>query len=143
MFAASIFTPRRAAPNRAAAYQAHALEIQVAGADAHRLVDLLFEGFGQAAVEAQSALASGDTELKCRALTRAIRIVDEGLRAHLNLAAGGRLAADLLDLYGYVVQRLTLANSRNDPELIAECQRLMQPLHEAWQSIGNTPQAQR
>lgn len=143
MFAASLFTPRRAAPNRAAAYQANALEIQVAGADAHRLVTLLFEGFEQAAVEAQAALASGDTESKCRALTRAIRIVDEGLRAHLNLKAGGSLAHDLLELYGYVVQRLTLANSRRDPELIAECQRLMQPLHEAWLSIGHTAQAQR
>lgn len=143
MFAASLFTPRRAAPNRAAAYQANALEIQVAGADAHRLVALLFEGFEQAAVEAQAALANGDTELKCRALTRAIRIVDEGLRAHLNLSAGGNLARDLLELYGYVVQRLTLANARNEPEFVAECQRLMQPLHEAWLSIGNAPQAQR
>jgi flagellar secretion chaperone FliS len=139
MFAASLFTARRAAPNRAAAYHANALEIQVAGADAHRLVALLFEGFEQAAVEAQAALAGGDTELKCRALTRAIRIVDEGLRAHLNLSAGGKLAADLADLYGYVVQRLTLANSRNDAELVAECQRLMQPLHEAWLSIGHAP----
>lgn len=143
MFAASLFTPRRAAPNPAAAYQANALEIQVAGADAHRLVTLLFEGFAQAAVEAQRALASGNTELKCRAMTRAIRIVDEGLRAHLNLAAGGSLARDLQELYGYVVQRLSLANARNDPELVAECQRLMQPLHEAWLSIGNTPQTQR
>ncbi|MBA4175223.1 MAG: flagellar export chaperone FliS [Leptothrix sp. (in: Bacteria)] len=136
MFAASLFTPRRAAPNRAAAYQSTALEIQVAGADAHRLVALLFEGFEQAAAEAQGALANGDTELKCRALTRAIRIVDEGLRSHLNVDAGGILARDLLDLYGYVVQRLTLANARNDAELIAECLRLMQPLHEAWLAIG-------
>ncbi len=143
MFAASLFSPRRAAPSRAAAYQANALEIQVAGADAHRLVTLLFEGFAQAAIEAQAALASGDTELKCRALTRAIRIVDEGLRSHLNLDAGGALARDLMELYGYVVQRLTQANSRNDPELIAECLRLMQPLHEAWLSIGNNTRAQR
>jgi len=143
MFAASLFSPRRAAPSRAAAYQANALEIQVAGADAHRLVTLLFEGFAQAAIEAQAALASGDTELKCRALTRAIRIVDEGLRSHLNLDAGGALARDLMELYGYVVQRLTQANSRNDPEFIAECLRLMQPLHEAWLSIGNNTRAQR
>ncbi|MDO9073955.1 MAG: flagellar export chaperone FliS [Rubrivivax sp.] len=143
MFAASLFTPRRAAPSHAAAYQANALEIQVAGADAHRLVGLLFEGFEQAAVEAQGALASGDTELKCRALTRAIRIVDEGLRANLDLSAGGSLARDLLELYGYVVQRLSLANARNEAELIAECQRLIRPLHEAWLSIGNTPHAQR
>lgn len=143
MFSASLFCPRRAAPNHAAAYHANALEIQVAGADAHRLVTLLFEGFEHAAAEAQGALVAGDTERKCRALTRAIRIVDEGLRAHLNLAAGGNLAQDLLELYGYVVQRLTLANSRNDPELIAECLRLMQPLHEAWLSIGNPSRAPR
>ncbi len=143
MFAAPLFTPRRVAPNHAAAYQANALEIQVAGADAHHLVTLLFEGFEQAAVEALAALSKGDTELKCRALARAIRIVDEGLRAHLNLAAGGRLATDLVELYGYVVRRLTLANARNEAELIADCQRLMQPLHEAWLSIGHTAHAQR
>jgi len=137
MFAASMFTPRRPAPNHAAAYQSTALEIQVAGADPHRLVSLLFEGFQQATAEAQGALASGDTARKCSALTRAIRIVDEGLRSHLNMDAGGALARDLLELYGYVVQRLTLANARNDAELIAECVRVMQPLHEAWASIGS------
>lgn len=143
MFAASLFTPRRASPNGAAAYQATALEIQVASADAHRLVTLLFEGFTQSAAEAQGALISGDTERKCRALTRAIRIVDEGLRANLNLKAGGDLAHDLMELYGYIVQRLSLANSRNDPELIAECLRLMQPVHDAWLSIGNPEPAPR
>ena len=136
MFAASLFTPRRAAPNHAAAYQSTALEIQVAGADPHRLVTLLFEGFEQAVSEAQGALQNGDTERKCIALTRAIRIVDDGLRSHLNTNDGGVLARDLVDLYGYVVQRLTMANARNDAELIAECLRLMQPLHEAWASIG-------
>ncbi|MDP2005061.1 MAG: flagellar export chaperone FliS [Rubrivivax sp.] len=134
-----MFTPRRAAPSRAAAYQSTALEIQVAGADPHRLVTLLFEGFQQAAAEAQGALLSGDTDRKCQALTRAIRIVDEGLRSHLNLDAGGNLAHDLMELYGYVVQRLSLANARNDPELIAECLRLMLPLHDAWLSIGKAP----
>jgi flagellar secretion chaperone FliS len=143
MYAASLFTPRRASSSHAAAYQATAVEIQVAGADAHRLVTLLFEGFAHAAADAQGALASGDTERKCRALTRAIRIVDEGLRAHLNLKAGGTLAHDLLDLYGYVVHRLALANSRNDPEMITECMRLMQPLHDAWLSIGNPQRTAR
>lgn len=138
-----MFTPRRPNSDGAAAYRSNALEIQVAGADPHRLVSLLFEGFEHAAAEAQGALAAADTGRKCSALTRAIRIVDEGLRSHLNVKEGGNLAQDLLDLYGYVVQRLTLANSRNDPALIAECLGLMQPLHEAWQSIGNSPRPLR
>lgn len=137
MHAASMFTPRRAMPSGAAAYRANASEIQVAGADAHRLVTLLFEGFEQAVIEAQGALAKQDIACKCTAITRAMRIVDEGLRSNLNLAAGGALAGDLADLYGYVVRRLTLANARNDSEILAECLRLMRPVHEAWTVIGN------
>lgn len=139
MYPDSLFTPRRAPSTGAAAYRAAAVEIQVAGADAHRLVTLLFEGFETSVAEAHGALASGDTERKCQAITRAIRIIDEGLRAHLNLADGGDLARDLADLYGYVVNRLTLANARNDPALLTECTRLVKPLHEAWISIGGQP----
>jgi flagellar protein FliS len=143
MYSASLFTPRRAPPTGAAAYHANAVEIQVAGADSHRLVTLLFEGFDAAVAEAHGALAAGDIERKCRSLTRAIRIVDEGLRAHLNLADGGNLARDLADLYGYVVNRLFLANARSDPSLLSECTRLIKPLHEAWVAIGSLACAKR
>jgi flagellar protein FliS len=136
MYADSLFAPRRALPHGANAYRANAIAIQVAGADAHRLVTLLFEGFETAVAEAQGAMASGDVERKCAALTRAIRIIDEGLRAHLNLTAGGELARDLADLYTYVIGRLSLANLRNDVALLAECARLIKPLHEAWAAIG-------
>ena len=137
MFSDSLFTPRRAKTSGAAAYRSAAVEIQVAGADAHRLVTLLFEGFESAIADAHGGLVGGDTERKCRSLTRAIRIIDEGLRAHLNLKEGGELARDLAELYGYVVNRLALANVRNDPALLTECARLIKPLHEAWISIGH------
>ena len=136
MYAASMFTPRRPTGHGAATYQATGMEIQVASADAHRLVTLLFEGFDAAIADAQGALSTADVERKCRAITRAMRIVDEGLRSHLNLTAGGVLAQDLNELYAYVVSRLMLANARNDSALLTECKRLMQPLHEAWVAIG-------
>lgn len=143
MYSDSLFAPRRATANGAAAYRAAAVEIQVAGADAHRLVVLLFEGFETAIAEAQGAMASRDTDRKCLALTRAIRIIDEGLRSHLNLTEGGDLARDLADLYAYVVKRLFLANARNDPALLVECAGLIKPLHEAWVSIGSQARAAR
>lgn len=137
MFAApQPYAPRRGPAFGALAYQTTAVEIQVAGADPHRLVALLFQGFEQSLAEALGAIAQRDTERKCRAITRALRIVDEGLRGALDLKAGGALARDLNDLYGYVVQRLSQANARNDPALLAECKRLIQPLHEAWLAIG-------
>ena len=138
MYSDSLFTPRRAQSCSAAAYRSTAVEIQVAGADAHRLVTLLFEGFENSMAEAHGALLSGDTERKCVSLTRAIRIVDDGLRARLNLVEGGNLARDLDELYAYVVNRLLLANARNEPDLLKECMRLIKPLHEAWVSIGET-----
>ncbi len=138
--AAPLFTPRRSAPTGALAYQAAAVEIDVAGADPHRLVWLLLQGFDAAVADAQGALAQGDTERKCRAVARALRIVDEGLRAQLNLEAGGTLAQDLNGLYGWIVQRLSLANVRNDDALLAECRRLMRPVLEAWTEIGRRPE---
>ena len=77
-----------------------------------------------------------EVERKGRALGRAVRIVEEGLRAGLNLDAGGKLAADLNNLYAYVGVRLTQANLRNDEKLLDECQQLLQPLRDAWMTIS-------
>ena len=86
--------------------------------------------------QARGALRAGPVEVKGRALSRAARIVDEGLRAALDLRGGGELAADLHALYGYLTMRLTAANLRNDESLIDECQRLLAPLQDAWRAIG-------
>ena len=100
MFSDSLFTPRRAKTSGAAAYRSAAVEIQVAGADAHRLVTLLFEGFESAIADAHGALVGGDTERKCRSLTRAIRIIDEGLRAHLKARATSPNPAPVWLMFG-------------------------------------------
>ncbi len=108
----------------------------VAAATPHRLIEMLFEGCMDALAQAKGALRSGQVDVKGRALGRAVRIVDEGLRAALDLRDGGTLAADLHALYGYLTMRLTAANLRNDEAAIEECQRLLNPLREAWQAIG-------
>jgi flagellar protein FliS len=133
-------TPSSAAfgrsPQFARAYRQIAAETGVAAASPHRLVAMLFDGYLEALAEARGAMKAGRIDDKGRAIGRAVRIVDEGLRAGLNLQAGGRLAADLHDLYGYLNVRLTQANLRNDERLLEECQRLMQPLRDAWISIA-------
>ena len=75
----------------------------------------------EAVAQARGAIRSGDIEAKCRAISRAVRIVDEGLRAGLDLSAGGTLAADLHELYAYVSLRLTQANLHNDEAALDEC----------------------
>lgn len=118
-------------------YHRVGVQTGVDGASPHRLVEMLFDGLMDAITQGRGAMRAGNVELKTRALSRAVRIVDEGLKASLNLEAGGKLAQDLCDLYAYVTLRLTQANLRDDEAALDECQRLLEPVREAWTSIGN------
>jgi flagellar protein FliS len=128
-------SPARSNPF-ANAYRQVGIETAVVDASPHRLVAMLFDTCLDALSRALGAMRSGRIEDKCSAITHATRIVDEGLRAALDLKEGGALAADLDQLYGYVTMRLTLANLRNDQAAIEECQRLISPLRDAWREIA-------
>ncbi|MFG6416757.1 flagellar export chaperone FliS [Roseateles sp. DC23W] len=134
-------SPFAARNQRATLYAKVGLETDVQAASPHRLVTMLFDGVFEAMAQATQAIQAGNVELKGRALLRAVRILDEGLRAALDLSAG-QLATDLRELYGYVCMRLTHANLKNDPAAIEECQRLLTPVREAWSAIGQSPAAQ-
>lgn len=136
---ASLFTPRRAA-SVANAYHQVGVHTGVVSASPHKLIAMLFDGLLDCLAQAQGAIASGNVEAKCNAISRGLRIVDEGLHGVLNLEQGGELAANLNDLYSYVTLRMTEANLRSDPALLEECKRLIEPVREAWIAIG--PQAE-
>lgn len=136
MYASTLASPFARPRAMAHLYSRVGVETGVESASTHRLVAMLFDGFMEALVQAQGALRQGDIAAKGRAIGRAAAIVEEGLKAGLNLEQGGALAADLRDLYAYVGLRLTQANLRNDAAALDECQRLLQPLREAWNSIG-------
>jgi flagellar protein FliS len=129
-------SPGSRAQHFAGAYNQVGVQTAVTGATPHQLVALLFDGFFGAINRARGAMQQGDVAGKGRAIGHAVRIVEEGLKASLNIEQGGRLAADLRDLYAYVTLRLTQANLRGDAAALDECVRLMEPLREAWASIG-------
>jgi flagellar protein FliS len=139
MYASPFTTPhaggRNAAP-RAHLYSRVGVETGVLDASPHKLVAMLFDGYFESLVRAKAALAAGQTEVKCAEIGRAVRIIEEGLKASLDLSAGGGLAADLAELYAYVTLSLTRANLRGDAALLDECRDLIKPLHEAWLSIA-------
>ena len=112
------------------------VETGVCGASPHQLVAMLFAGFVDAIAQAKGALQSNQVDVKCKAIVRAARIVDEGLKASLDLDGGGTLAADLRELYAYVSLRLLQANLNNDGAVLDECRRLMRPIRDAWASIA-------
>jgi flagellar protein FliS len=118
------------------AYARVGVETSVNSASAHKLIELLFNGFMDSIALARGAMRNKQIEAKGSAIGRAAKIIEEGLKAGLNLEAGGRLAEDLNSLYAYVALRLLQANLRNDEEALDECVRLIGPLRDAWVAIG-------
>lgn len=121
---------------RSLMYHEVGVQTAVSEASAHQLVAMLYDGLLDAIAQARGAIQSNQVEARTRAISRATRIVDEGLKSALNLAEGGELARRLDKLYGYVAMRLTEANLRNDAEALIECAELISPLREAWTSIA-------
>ena len=136
MFSAPHSSSNPQARQFAGAYHQVGVQTMVDGASPHGLVTLLFDGFVAAVHRGKGAMRSGDITAKGQSIGHAVRIIDEGLRAALDLKAGGKLAADLADLYAYVCMRLTQANLNNDEAALDECLSLVQPLREAWLAIG-------
>ncbi len=118
------------------AYREVGVTSAVDGANPHRLVEMLYDGLLESIAQARGALRAQNIELKCHSISRAVRIVEEGLIGGLDTASGGELAANLGLLYGYVSRRLTLANLRNDEAMLQECADLVQPLRDAWSQIA-------
>lgn len=117
-------------------YRQVGISTQVDNASSHRLVAMLYDGLLESLAEARGAINNKDIEAKCRALSRASRIVDEGLKGGLNLEAGGAMSQSLHALYTYVANRILHANLRSDGAAVEECSKLIAPLRDAWNQIG-------
>src|ERR1017187_496670 len=108
----------------------------VEGASPHKLVDMLYEAVSGEIAAARGALQRRDVAEKGRAIAHAVRILEEGLMAPLDLEAGGAIATNLRDIYQYMVFRLTMGNLHSDDAALAECADLMRTLGESWAAIA-------
>lgn len=115
-----------------AAYGSVSLEARVAGSGAHELVTMLFEGFLERVRFTQIAMEQRDVNAKVKHLNKAIQILSEGLRTHLDTQSGGELAQNLDALYHYCSIRLVDANVKNDIEALLEVHGLIEPIAAAW-----------
>jgi len=118
------------------AYQKVGLESAVLSASPHQLVVMLFDGAYSALVRARLFLEQGDIPAKGEALSKAINIIDNGLKAGLNMEVESDLPENLAALYDYMVRRLLHANLRNDAEAIVEVEVLLNNIADAWKQIG-------
>ena len=117
-----------------ATYQSVAAHGGVAAADPHRLILMLIDGALERIAAAKGAITHNAVEAKVKLLHRAVAIIDE-LRASLNLAAGGEIAANLADLYDYAGRQLMRANSEGRIDLLDEVTALLCEIRSAWIQI--------
>ncbi len=120
----------------AMAYKNVGTQSSVEFASPHQLIDLLFDGLVAALASARGALQRGDVAAKGVQIMRAVRLLNEGLKAGLDTDRGGALAERLASLYDYCSERLTLANMHNDGEMLAEVAALIAPVAQGWKEIG-------
>ena len=122
-------------------YRKVGVETGVSSASPHRLILMLYEGAIAAIASAQVHMRQNNIAAKGEAISKAITIVDGGLKASLDLNVGGALAQNLSDLYVYMGNRLLQANIKNDPAMLEEVRQLLQQLRGAWESLAATTDA--
>ncbi|VCU69928.1 Flagellar protein FliS [Pigmentiphaga humi] len=125
----------------ARAYVSVGVETGVSTSSPHALILMLYDGALESLRKAIGCIDAQDPLGKTQALSRATRIIDEGLRASLDHKAGGDLAGQLNGLYDYIVRRTMQAGIDNDAAPLQESIRLLDELREAWASIEPGDQA--
>jgi len=127
--------------NKAAQYRAVRSHGLVADASPTRLVQIMFEH-----ILSYLATASGcmqriqdnrplnDVVAKGNAMSKAIALIDQ-LNSTLDMERGGQIAENLRALYGYMLNRLTLANATNDVSVLTEVVGLVTKIKSGWDQI--------
>lgn len=117
------------------AYRRLAVESATLGADRHQLISLLFSASLAAIGQARAALSRGDISAKAIASSRAIRLVEEGLKAAVDRAVGA-LGEQLYQLYEYCSRRLLQGHLRHEDRAYAEVAALIGEIDGAWRDIA-------
>lgn len=126
--------------NRSAvnAYRQVGVQSVVDGASPHTLIHLLFDALEASLNAAKGAMQRGEIEEKGRQIGKSVRILEEGLKASLDMEQGGEISQNLVSLYDYCITQITLANLRNDVALLETAQNVLAPVAQGWREMGQT-----
>jgi len=122
--------------NGTQAYAKIGVESAVMSANQQQLVSMLFDGALSALVRARLFLQDGNIEGKGLSLSKAINIIENGLKQGLVEGSGDERTDNLVGLYAYMVRRLLQANLRNDVEAIEEVEGLLRNIADAWKEVA-------
>lgn len=117
------------------------LETQVLGASPQQLITLLFEGAQAAIMKARLYMQNRDIAGRGAAISKAIDIVDSGLKASVDTDLGGELATNLITTYELIIRHLLLANLNADDKHLGIAEKMLTDIAQAWREAVDTPEA--
>ncbi|EFO0803420.1 TPA: flagellar export chaperone FliS [Escherichia coli] len=121
------------------AYAQIGVESAVMSASQQQLVTMLFDGVLSALVRARLFMQDNNQQGKGVSLSKAINIIENGLRVSLDEESKDELTQNLIALYSYMVRRLLQANLRNDVSAVEEVEALMRNIADAWKESLFSP----
>lgn len=117
------------------AYAKIGVESAVMSASQQQLVVMLFDGALSALIRARLFMQDGNIEGKGSSISKAINIIEAGLKEGMAENRGDELADNLLDLYNYMTRRLLQANLHNDVAAVEEVEGLLRNIADAWKEV--------
>lgn len=126
------YAPRSRTARATGSYAAIGLETEVLSASPERLISLLFRGALTALAQARHHLESGNIAERGKALSKAIDIIDSGLKAGVDTERGGDVAKLLIASYELITRDLMLANLHSDADKLAAATKQLGDLADAW-----------
>ncbi len=111
---------------------------QVTTASREKILLMLYEGAIRFTKHAHAAMLEKKIADKGKYISKATAILSE-LMATLDFKAGGDLAAELENLYVFMIDKLIEGNIHNDPECLKVVENILRTLHVAWQDVIENP----
>lgn len=111
------------------------LQDSISTASPAKLLIMLYDRLILDLMQGEEAIRGGDRSVANEKVTHAQEIVME-LRVTLDMNAWDG-APGLAGLYGFVLTELIGANIKQDPERVASCRNLLEPLRDAWRDAAS------
>lgn len=134
-------------------YKKNGLETDLAAADGHRIIQLLYQGLIDCIVRAKASIERHDIEQKAKQIDKALKIVaglDTSIMYDPKDSNQVAVAKNFKNMYAIFTDRLMLASSRLTTEPLDEILQYARQIKSAWDQIpesakqeGYALQAQR
>ncbi|MEU4423705.1 flagellar export chaperone FliS [Actinoplanes sp. NPDC024001] len=99
-----------------------------------KLLTMLYDRLILDLMQGEEAFRNDDREVANEKISHAQEIIIE-LRCSLDMEAWDG-APGLANLYGFILTELIGANIKRDPDRVAGCRKLLEPLRDAWREAA-------